>query len=428
MRFRSRVLALLSSLATGVAMIALATPSAQALDLPPDKGAINGTITDSVTHAPVAQFCIQGPRSGDPMAYAYACSDSTGYYETMALTPGTYTIDVIDWNNGDYISQTLTVQVSAGVVTTRDITLVRGGVLTGRVVEDKTRQPLADICPQAYVERTGTLAGYGYPCSTADGTWTIKGLPTGNYTVQLTGNSPYGSPYLATWVGKGDSQAKATVFSVTVGVTTIAGTAKLAAAAILTGQVIDPAGQPVAGVIVAPEGGYDGRAGWGEGRWETTTGADGRYAVAVPAGTYTPFFYDVSGRLAPQWSGGAVTKSTGTAVTLKAAKSRTVDAQLRPASGLDVSAATAGGQPFTGYIAGLVYTTSGDYIGDFDIWPGGMMSTPLPSGTFVLSTDIMDENFTLVASLWYDGAPDRATATPVTLGVDEHKPIVIHVP
>ena len=56
------------------------------------------------------------------------------------------------------------------------------------------------------------------------------------------------------------------------------------------------------------------------------------------------------------------------------------------------------------------------------------MSTPLPSGTFVLSTDIMDENFTLVASLWYDGAPDRATATPVTLGVDEHKPIVIHVP
>ena len=164
-----------------------------------------------------------------------------------------------------YISQTLTVQVSAGVVTTRDITLVRGGVLTGRVVEDKTRQPLADICPQAYVERTGTLAGYGYPCSTADGTWTIKGLPTGNYTVQLTGNSPYGSPYLATWVGKGDTQAKATVFSVTVGVTTIAGTAKLAAAAILTGQVIDPAGQPVAGVIVAPEGGYDGRAGWGEG-------------------------------------------------------------------------------------------------------------------------------------------------------------------
>ena len=117
MRFRSRVLALLSSLATGVAMIALATPSAQALDLPPDKGAINGTITDSVTHAPVAQFCIQGPRSGDPMAYAYACSDSTGYYETMALTPGTYTIEAWHEKLG-----ALTQSVTVGAKESKDIT------------------------------------------------------------------------------------------------------------------------------------------------------------------------------------------------------------------------------------------------------------------------------------------------------------------
>jgi len=387
-------------------------------------------ITDSSTQAPIPNVCVEATLSGDQWPTGYACADASGHYATPFLAPGDYSVTATDWGAEVYLKATLTpVRVVAAAETVANLSMVRGGSITGIVSEARTGKPLEGICAYAFVQRTDTPAGSGWPCSDSTGRWTVHGLPTGTYTVLLRPQSEWTSPYVPTWVGKGGTPAKATLFTVATGQTLTAARTKLDPAAYLSGTVTDQQGAPVEGVIVAPTGGYDGRAGWGEGQWQTNTDANGHYTVAVPAGTYTPLFYDPSGALAPQWSGGAVTKASGAAVTVKATKSATVNARLASASRLEVSVVDATGAPTSGYVAGLIFTTSGDYIGDFDAWDGNYSTTPLPAGTFVLQFDLVDASTgSLVGTYWYDGATTRADATAVSLGVGETKELVAHVP
>lgn len=428
MRLPARLTAFL--LGPALALLMLPAAPAHAVDIPTDKGVIEGTITDSVTGAPRTNLCVEATLAGNEWATAYACSDAAGHFATSFLTPGDYSLAARDWNAMIYLPQTISsVPVVAGSATVRDISMVRGGSITGTVLEARTGLPLEGICADAFIDRTDGSAGSGYPCSDSNGKWTVHGLPSGTYTVQLRPQSEWTSPYVPTWVGKVDTRAKATLFTVAAGQTVTAARTKLDPAAYLSGTVTNQQGDPLEGVLVAPTGGYDGRAGWGEGKWQTQTDANGRYTVAVPAGTYTPLFYDLSGTLAPQWSGGAVTMAAGTSISVRATKTATVNAQLAPASRFQVSVVDSAGAPLSGFVAGLVYTTAGDYIGDFDAWDGNYQATALPAGTFTLEIDIYDPQVgATVAHFWYDGAATRADATPTSLGVGETKVVVAHVP
>jgi hypothetical protein len=97
-----------------------------------------------------------------------------------------------------------------------DATLAPGVVLTGRVVDAMTNQPLAGVCPAAFAGRSGDVIPYQQPqCSQADGRWRVSGLPAGATTVRLRYY-----PQVEIWAYSSTTQAKATVFELTAGTTT----------------------------------------------------------------------------------------------------------------------------------------------------------------------------------------------------------------
>jgi len=90
-------------------------------------------------------------------------------------------------------------------------------VLTGRVIDATTRQPIAGVCPAAFAGRSGDVIPYQQPqCSQADGQWRISGLPAGATTVHLR----YFDTQTDIWAYNSTTQAKATVFELTAGTTT----------------------------------------------------------------------------------------------------------------------------------------------------------------------------------------------------------------
>ena len=109
-------------------------------------------------------------------------------------------------------------------------------------------------------------------------------------------------------------------------------------------------------------------------------------------------------------------------------KSTSYDAILQPGAQITGSVVTADGQPTTDYWVGLIWTTSGDYIGDFDVYNGNTFSsTSLPPGDFKLElTRYTDAG--QGETVWYDSATSEADATTVSLDRGEQREITIHLP
>ena len=80
---------------------------------------------------------------------------------------------------------------------------------------------------------------------------------------------------------------------------------------------------------------------------------------------------------------------------------------------------------------GQIFTTSGDYIGDWFAFPENgypITTSPLPAGSFVLNGWIFENGEDPPTTTWYDGATLREDATPVSLTVGETKEITYHLP
>lgn len=403
-------------------------------------GSVEGAVVADGTGAPVEGACVTVVRPGtddDFVEWAgESCSDAQGHYSVEVSGPGTYTAEIHDPQgrfagefNGDTLvrSEAATFEVTRGAATAVDVSLARGAVITGRAVDGKTGLPISGACPAAYQGHAGGYARWQVgECSAADGSWAVRGLPAGEFAMRV--DLPEGpSPYAGTWAFRADSQATADLVGVSSGEVKAIRNVKLAPGGTVSGRITDRFGQPVAGAWVNMEGGYPGRAGPGEGRWTAQTGEDGRYTIqGVPAGDYTPVVYgDFGGDLAPEWSGDAATRAQATPVRVKALKTTSFDAELGPAARVSGAVLDASGAPTTTYWVGLVFTTSGDYIGDFDVYDGNTFtSTALPAGDFVLAL----ENPETGERLWYDGATSRADATVVSLGQGEQRDVTVHLP
>ncbi|MBK6442547.1 MAG: carboxypeptidase regulatory-like domain-containing protein [Actinomycetales bacterium] len=411
--------------ATIVALSGVAQPPAAFADV---NGTVTGHVTDANTGADIPHVCVAPySDSGMPMA-GMICGDDTGHY-TLSLAPGSVFLQFMDPTrayldafSGDSptLSGASLVDVVSGQTTIADAHLVKGGVITGVAQDAKTGAPIAGICGSAMIGTSSDYAGMS-SCSGPDGVWSAIGLPAGSYTVQLAPEDRSG-PYLPRWVGsKRNTQATASLFTIAAGQSVQAPATTFPTPGLLTGRVVGPDGRPVAGVIISPRGTYDGRAGWGESLYETQTDADGRYRVAVPPGNYTPLFW--SDTFAPQWAGGAVTLKSGEVVNVGQGQSVTVRAKLLPASALVVSVVDGSGASHDA--VGLVFTSAGDYIGDFDIYQGQFTGgRPLPSGRLLVQ--VQDNDTGTVT--WYDGAASQAQATRIPLAIGKTKSITVHLP
>lgn len=405
---------------------------------------VQGTLTSDATGAPVEGACVDVLIPTDDFdtrqSVGQGCTGADGTYSIDVSDAGRYIAEFTDPQGryvGEFSGDTSTIgaaeqfSVARGAPTTVNASLATAAVITGLAVDAKSGAPIADACPNAYLGHAGGyVQGSVSECSGADGRWTVRGLPAGEFAISVDVHTDPGM-YTQTWAYKATSQATADLISVTAGATKSVRAVHVAVGGTVSGVVTGPDGQPVADAWVRVGGGFPGRAGPGEGRWTARTDEQGRYTVyGVPVGTYKAFVYlnDYWGELAPEWSGDATTAAAATTFKVKSLKTTRFDAQLAPASRISGSVVDAAGNPVTTYLVGQVFASDGSAIGDFDVYGDNTFrTTALPTGDFSLKlTEYTDEGEGRV--YWYDSATDPAEATRVHLAVGEHREITIHLP
>jgi carboxypeptidase family protein len=406
---------------------------------------VSGTVTDTKGR-PLENICasLVNPDDFTPWdSFGQSCTGPDGRYEVVpwgAAPAATVwfqdfsevAVYAAEFAGGAYdVPGAQRIDLSGGDVVV-DATLAVGGVITGKAVTERKPNGIAGVCPSAYAGHTGDqLWGAGTTCSGANGVYRLTALPPGDTAVLLQPN--FRSGVSDEWYQDADSQATAKLAKVSLGATTTLKSNKFVPGGTLTGVVTDTSGQPVVGAYVYLEGRYPGRAGPGEGRFVAQTDAAGRYTMIAPAGTYTPFVdapYEAG--LAPEWSGNAVTRATAAPVVVRDYRTSTFDAALVPASHITGTVVNADGSapsPET-YIAGYIYTQSGEYIGDLDAWVDSdfrFFGSNLPAGSFRIRADVIDQNTGDSSSVWFDGVTTEGGATLVPVGPGETTDITFHL-
>jgi Carboxypeptidase regulatory-like domain len=160
-------------------------------------GSITGHIYAGDTGAPLRHASVRAIARGG-RDWAQAGTDDQGRYTINDLSPGQY---VVTAGKGGFVSMQFgqsrplepvrPVDVAAGRLTEHvDVTLPRGGVLTGRVVDD-LGAPVIDVIVSPlrsrYVEGRRQLVPAGRSARTDDrGQYRIFGLSPGQYVVRAT--------------------------------------------------------------------------------------------------------------------------------------------------------------------------------------------------------------------------------------------------
>lgn len=135
--------------------------------VPATTGILTGTVTNAATGAAIAGAAVTAG------SYS-AVADSTGKYTISNMTPASYTVAC---SAAGYVSQSATVNITAGVTTTKNFALaptaVGGGILTGKV-----SSPTGGGIAGAVI-----TAGSYTVTSDALGNYTINNIAAGTYTV-----------------------------------------------------------------------------------------------------------------------------------------------------------------------------------------------------------------------------------------------------
>ncbi len=193
---------------------------------------IAGSVTDSVTHAPLAGICVYlyttaGVRTSDPGT----CTNAAGNYVMAVANPGSYDVAFFDpsatyltqWSGGSYTQAGATaVTVTAGQLTGGvGAAMSMPGSITGTVTHASGGGAYASVCVYAdnapTGSSTGSYTGIG-SCTDSTGSFTLSGFAPGTYKL---GYYPPGQASPTThWYNNASSEATATVVTVTSGATT----------------------------------------------------------------------------------------------------------------------------------------------------------------------------------------------------------------
>lgn len=243
---------------------------------------LDGKITDSqgnpVHDAGVTAYPMS---STGPTTPAFAATDSQGEYG-LNLPPGSYTLSVgpPQTNTESLVPATLSVEVTATGITTKDVTLSSANV-TG-TVEAPDGSPIANSSVAALDSSTHQPIQGVYAVSGSDGSFGLE-LPSGSY--ELVASPP--SDDVAGW-------AQGTL-DVTVGSGAVTAQVIKLAVPTLTGRVLSPDGSaPLPKAVVSATMAPSGASGAGSTPTppETATAAsNGVYGLDLPAGTYNVTVY-----------------------------------------------------------------------------------------------------------------------------------------
>lgn len=298
-------------------------------------GYVSGTVTD-VAGAPMAGVCVSGvlpdgswSRNGGPAS----CSDADGNYTLGGLPTADVKVffnplndvHVPQWAYGQDTEATAAlIPVTAGQTTSGvNAAIKEGGRIAGRVVNAKTKQPVEGVCATVGVfqHRAGENGTqWQSACTGPDGTYEMRGLPTGSYTVEFY--DPDGVWAWQFFPNKAD-RVQAARLEVTAGETLSGINAKLSPGGTVEGVVVDEAtGEPAEFVCLDA---FTARQHDSFGT-SSCTGADGRYVLrGFPTGKVKVSAWDGGGDWQSEWAFDQVSFETATPIATTAGGTTTAN-------------------------------------------------------------------------------------------------------
>ena len=256
-------------------------------------GSISGTVTDS-NGAAISGISVRiyefPPQDDDGLATVL--TNSSGNYTIPSLPAGEYMvaafpgltsaayINQIYNNTMNYMEATPITVGASGTVSGINFQLAQSGVITGRVTDSATGDPIAGIWVLAdnYDDEE---AMFSDALTDADGVYRMTGLPPADYRID-TGGTDSGMNYIRVFYNAVADEASANRVTLT-GTATVTGIDfALSAGGAVSGTITDSNGAPIQGVMVEASGyGVDGWFG------ETETASNGTYTLSgLASGTY----------------------------------------------------------------------------------------------------------------------------------------------
>jgi uncharacterized membrane protein/protocatechuate 3,4-dioxygenase beta subunit len=397
-------------------------------------GSISGIVTRTADGEPIAgmQVVAYDFTSGRWQSDARTLQDGT--YTIQGLPAGIYRV-VVDPSGTDYIREyyngtyddtydyyiTAPVSVTVGITTPGiDFSLEIGGRISGMVARASDGTPVAGL----WVGANDNVKGrWGNSVKTnKDGSYIIRGLPPGNYRVEV---DPSNTDYIREYYSSTYDYSSAASVPVTAGITTPGIDFLLETGGRISGIVTRASdGNPVAGLMVSANDFAASR--WGS---SAKTNNDGSYLIrGLPAGNYRVSISTYGTEYASEYYNDTYDHRSAAQVPVTADVT-TPDINFS----LELS----------GSISGTVIRDADNqpipYIGVYaiDIASGTLRNsactnadgtytiTNLPPGTyrvFAYAYDCVSGNFTEYASEYYDNSYDKDSATPVPVNPGEDTP------
>ncbi len=285
-------------------------------------GSLAGRIT-TATGAPAARALVGITRPGAP-ELAHVLTDDNGLYLLPYVPAGSFREFVSaaersaprQWVHGHkQATDADPVVVVLGQRSTVDEALLPLGFIAGRY--SNTAGPVVGAVVTGYSQTSSAESVNA--ATQADGTFRMYAYP-GTYKVKFTAPAGVG---LDQWAHGKESERTADVITVTAGADTVLTERQLPTGRV-SGQLIDSAGNPVAGGGVAVADPVRDR------QFQATTDADGRWFLTAWTGSYRVSY---STGTQSQWSHGATSPAGATAVTVTDGGTTVVDDALtRPGS------------------------------------------------------------------------------------------------
>ncbi|WBB93489.1 carboxypeptidase regulatory-like domain-containing protein [Verrucosispora sp. WMMC514] len=310
-------------------------------------GSVRISAVDSVTGAPVANFCAHD-----------GCSNGSGRVTISDLTQGRHDIYVYAPDGRYFPRERTGVRVRADQTTELTIKLRPGAVITTTVLDRQSGSPVSGVCLDAFAPKRATLRdGYGN-CSNRSGQVRVGPLTAGEYKLfAVPQNTTYGRQWVGAAGGTGDEREAATV-TATVGQVATGPVIQLDRAGQVTGRVTDAeTGAALPDVNVSVLTGHPG-----VGAEDAVTDDQGDYTLSRLGPYEWPVVFSRGG-YATVWSGGAASRFSATPVQVGAGATANLDATLRRGVQLNGTFRNTEGTPLrSGWVLAHSVDT-GDYAG-----------------------------------------------------------------
>jgi photosystem II stability/assembly factor-like uncharacterized protein/5-hydroxyisourate hydrolase-like protein (transthyretin family) len=294
--------------------------------------------------------------------------------------------------------------VAPAITTGIDIGIDRMGAIAGRVSDSVSDGPLDWISVTAHDSVTG--AWVGSTITNSDGTYTISGLPSGNYRIRFASANSANGDYPSTWYGSGVTSEVA----VQAPETTSGIDARLDRGGAIAGSITVnscPGPQQVNIRVYDATGGSLVAETWAD------TNYTERFSIgALPAGSYKLSINPGEAGFVRQWYPNKTDAASAEPLTVTAGATT---------GGIEVALA-AGGGSISGKVSG---STDNPYVFApvklYDWYSGGLVaeSWTNPDGSYLL-TGLPDASYKLLFTLhqldrWYRTAGETAEASPVVV-------------